>query len=124
MAVCCVGLLATPAQATVNQSMQDWFNDIGAVWQRDRSECLPRADYEPLYRRQPVHAYPGSQLPARQHCAAVVHRRLRRDRPLRRIIFLHQQGAVRRLLRNIGNNAIGAAFNMALCSMSPDLCDC
>jgi conjugative transfer pilus assembly protein TraH len=26
-------------------------------------------------------------------------------------------------LRNIGNNAIGAAFNMALCSMSPDLCD-
>jgi hypothetical protein len=27
------------------------------------------------------------------------------------------------LLRNIGNNAIGAAFNIALCSMSPDLCD-
>ena len=27
--VCCVWLLATPAQATVNQSMQDWFNDIG-----------------------------------------------------------------------------------------------
>ena len=27
------------------------------------------------------------------------------------------------LLRNIGNNAIGAAFNLALCSMSPDLCD-
>lgn len=38
MAVCCVGLLATPAQATVNQSMQDWFNDIGAYGKPNCSE--------------------------------------------------------------------------------------
>ena len=90
--------------------MQDLVQRHRRLRQRDRCGRLPRADHESLHGRQPVHAHPGAQLPACQHCAAVIQGGLRRDRSVCRIVFLHQQGAVVALLRNIGNNAIGCCL--------------
>ena len=64
---------------------------------------------------------PGPQLSAGHRPAAQPARRLRRHRHLRRRVLLHQQAAVHRLLQNIGANAVGYAFKLALQSISPDI---
>jgi conjugative transfer pilus assembly protein TraH len=117
------GLLATPAHATVNQSMQDWFNDIGAYGNVTgpnayRGQTMNLYTGGSLYMRTPVRNYQLASIAPPSFtagCGGI-------DLFAGSFSFINKEQFVA-LLRNIGNNAIGAAFNMALCSMSPDLCD-
>jgi len=109
--------------ANVSQSMQDWFNDIGAygnVTGADayRGQTMNFYTGGSLYLRTPVRNYPLASITPpsfRAGCGGI-------DLFAGSFSFINKQQFVA-LLRNIGNNAIGAAFNLALCSMSPDLCD-
>jgi conjugative transfer pilus assembly protein TraH len=115
--------LASPAVANVSQSMQDWFNDIGAygnVTGADayRGQTMNFYTGGSLYMRTPVRNYQLASISPpsfRAGCGGI-------DLFAGSFSFINKEQFVA-LLRNIGNNAIGAAFNMALCSMSPDLCD-
>ncbi|AJP48005.1 hypothetical protein PG1C_05115 [Rugosibacter aromaticivorans] len=115
--------LASPAMANVSQSMQDWFNDIGAygnVTGADayRGQTMNFYTGGSLYMRTPVRNYQLASISPpsfRAGCGGI-------DLFAGSFSFINKEQFVA-LLRNIGNNAIGAAFNMALCSMSPDLCD-
>ncbi|WP_374691316.1 conjugal transfer protein TraH [Accumulibacter sp.] len=114
---------STPSQANVSQSMQDWFNDIGAygnVTGPDayRGQTMNFYTGGSLYLRTAVRNYPLASITPpsfRAGCGGI-------DLFAGSFSFINKQQFVA-LLRNIGNNAIGAAFNLALCSMSPDLCD-
>ena len=115
--------LSSPAIADVSQSMQDWFNQIGAYG----NVTGPNT-----YRGQTMNFYSGGSLyvrtPGRNYQLATISPPSFRagcggiDLFAGSFSFINKEQFVA-LLRNIGNNAIGAAFNMALCSMSPDLCD-
>ncbi len=112
-----------PARATVNQSMQDWFNDIGAYGNVTgpnayRGQTMNLYTGGSLYMRTPVRNYQLASIAPPSFsagCGGI-------DLFAGSFSFINKEQFVS-LLRNIGNNAIGAAFNMALCSMSPDLCD-
>ena len=72
LATVVLALTCNFAHATVNQSMQDWFNEIGAYG----NVTGPNA-----YRGQTMNMYtggPGPQLSVGQHLAAVLQRRMRR----------------------------------------------
>ncbi len=115
--------LASPAIANVSQSMQDWFNDIGAYGNVTganayRGQTMNFYSGGSLYMRTPVRNYQLASISPpsfRAGCGGI-------DLFAGSFSFINKEQFVA-LLRNIGNNAIGAAFNMALCSMSPDLCD-
>jgi conjugative transfer pilus assembly protein TraH len=115
--------LSGSSLANVSQSMQDWFNDIGAygnVTGPDayRGQTMNFYTGGSLYLRTPVRNYPLASITPpsfRAGCGGI-------DLFAGSFSFINKQQFVS-LLRNIGNNAIGAAFNLALCSMSPDLCD-
>jgi conjugative transfer pilus assembly protein TraH len=115
--------LSGSSLANVSQSMQDWFNDIGAygnVTGADayRGQTMNFYTGGSLYLRTPVRNYPLASITPpsfRAGCGGI-------DLFAGSFSFINKQQFVS-LLRNIGNNAIGAAFNLALCSMSPDLCD-
>lgn len=115
--------LASASLANVSQSMRDWFNDIGAYGNVTGAN---------VYRGQTMNFYTGGSLylrtPVRNYALASVSPPSFRagcggiDLFAGSFSFINKEQFVA-LLRNIGNNALGAAFNMALCSMSPDLCD-
>ncbi|HRK11012.1 MAG TPA: conjugal transfer protein TraH [Thauera sp.] len=115
--------LTSQARADVSQSMQDWFNDIGAYGNVTganayRGQTMNFYTGGSLYMRTPVRNYPLASITPpsfRAGCGGI-------DLYAGSFSFINKDQFVA-LLRNIGNNAIGAAFNMALCSMSPDLCD-
>jgi conjugative transfer pilus assembly protein TraH len=115
--------LTSQASANVSQSMQDWFNDIGAYGNVTganayRGQTMNFYTGGSLYMRTPVRNYPLASITPpsfRAGCGGI-------DLYAGSFSFINKDQFVA-LLRNIGNNAIGAAFNMALCSMSPDLCD-
>ena len=82
--------------ADLNAEMQAMFNDLGALG----NVTTPGA-----FRGQAMNLYtggslmmraPGRNYPLVQRAAAQPARRLRRHRPLRRRVLLHQQAAVRR----------------------------
>ena len=112
-----------PARAPVNQSMQDWSTDIGAygnvpVPNASRGQTMNPYTGGRLYMRTPVRNYQLDSIAQPSFsagCGGI-------DLFAGSFSFNNKEQFVS-LLRNIGNNAIGAAFNMALCSMSPDLCD-
>ena len=115
--------LTGSAIANVSQSMQEWFNDIGAygnVTGADayRGQTMNFYTGGSLYLRTPVRNYSLASISPpsfRAGCGGI-------DLFAGSFSFINKEQFVA-LLRNIGNNAIGAAFNLALCSMSPDLCD-
>lgn len=116
-------ILITPATADVNQSMQDWFNDVGAYGNVTganayRGQTMNFYTGGSLYMRTPVRNYQIASISPpsfRAGCGGI-------DLFAGSFSFINKEQFVA-LLRNIGNNAVGAAFNLALCSMSPDLCD-
>ena len=118
-----LAIQASQASANVSQSMQDWFNDIGAYGNVTganayRGQTMNFYTGGSLYMRTPVRNYPLASITPpsfRAGCGGI-------DLYAGSFSFINKDQFVA-LLRNIGNNAIGAAFNMALCSMSPDLCD-
>ena len=118
-----LALTCIPAHATVNQSMQDWFNEIGAYGNVTgpnayRGQTMNMYTGGSLYMRTPVRNYQLASISPPSFsagCGGI-------DLFAGSFSFINKEQFVS-LLRNIGNNAIGAAFNMALCSMSPDLCD-
>ncbi|MFY9326567.1 conjugal transfer protein TraH [Ampullimonas aquatilis] len=118
-----LALTCVPAHATVNQSMQDWFNEIGAYGNVTgpnayRGQTMNMYTGGSLYMRTPVRNYQLASISPPSFsagCGGI-------DLFAGSFSFINKEQFVS-LLRNIGNNAIGAAFNMALCSMSPDLCD-
>ena len=118
-----LGLTCLSARATVNQSMQDWFNEIGAYGNVTganayRGQTMNLYTGGSLYLRTPVRNYQLASISPPSFsagCGGI-------DLFAGSFSFINKEQFVA-LLRNIGNNAIGAAFNMALCSMSPDLCD-
>ena len=118
-----LAILSSQAKASVSQSMQDWFNDIGAYGNVTganayRGQTMNFYSGGSLYMRTPVRNYQLASISPpsfRAGCGGI-------DLFAGSFSFINKEQFVA-LLRNIGNNAIGAAFNMALCSMSPDLCD-
>lgn len=118
-----ISITASPAKADVSQSMQDWFNQIGAYGNVTgpnayRGQTMNFYTGGSLYMRTPVRNYQLASISPpsfRAGCGGI-------DLFAGSFSFINKEQFVA-LLRNIGNNAIGAAFNMALCSMSPDLCD-
>ncbi len=118
-----VSILISPATADVNQSMQDWFNDVGAYGNVTganayRGQTMNFYTGGSLYMRTPVRNYQIASISPpsfRAGCGGI-------DLFAGSFSFINKEQFVA-LLRNIGNNAVGAAFNLALCSMSPDLCD-
>ncbi len=118
-----VAILISPAKADVNQSMQDWFNDVGAYGNVTganayRGQTMNFYTGGSLYMRTPVRNYQIASISPpsfRAGCGGI-------DLFAGSFSFINKEQFVA-LLRNIGNNAVGAAFNLALCSMSPDLCD-
>ena len=137
MAVCYVGLLVTPAQATVNQSMQDWFNDIGAYGNVTgpnayRGQTMNLYTGGSLYMRTPVRNYQLASIAPPSFtagCGGI-------DLFAGSFSFINKEQFVA-LLRNIGNNAIGAAFktfarlypasNFNVCQLAhvaPGICIC
>lgn len=118
-----VAILSSPATADVNQSMQDWFNDVGAYGNVTganayRGQTMNFYTGGSLYMRTPVRNYQIASISPpsfRAGCGGI-------DLFAGSFSFINKEQFVA-LLRNIGNNAVGAAFNLALCSMSPDLCD-
>lgn len=123
LATVVMALTCNPAHATVNQSMQDWFNEIGAYGNVTgpnayRGQTMNMYTGGSLYMRTPVRNYQLASIAPPSFsagCGGI-------DLFAGSFSFINKEQFVS-LLRNIGNNAIGAAFNMALCSMSPDLCD-
>ena len=104
--------------------MQDWFNDIGAYGNVTganayRGQTMNFYTGGSLYMRTPVRNYPLASITPpsfRAGCGGI-------DLYAGSFSFINKDQFVA-LLRNIGNNAIGAAFNMALCSMSPTFATC
>ena len=123
-AVTAASLLASqPAFADVNSSMQSWFNDMGAYGNVSgaasyKAQTMNFYTGGSMYARTPVKSYNLASIQApgfKAGCGGI-------DLFGGSFSFINKEQFIS-LLRNIGNNAIGLAFNQALCAMTPDLCD-
>jgi conjugative transfer pilus assembly protein TraH len=101
--------------------MQTMFNDLGAIGNVTSPGAFRGPGDEPLHRRQPDDARPGrnyplvqAQLPSlKAGCGGI-------DIYGGAFSFINKQQFVA-LLQNIGSNAVGYAFKLALQSISPDI---
>ena len=107
--------------ADLNAEMQAMFNDLGVLGNVTSPGRVPRPGDEPLHRRQPDDARPGKNYPLvnarlpslRAGCGGI-------DLFGGAFSFINKQQFVA-LLQNIGSNAVGYAFKLALQSISPDI---
>jgi conjugative transfer pilus assembly protein TraH len=119
-----LGFWATTALASVNDDMKNWFNSIqdgvsnytppGLVQGQTRNVLTGGS----IYARTPVRSYSLADISApsfKAGCGGI-------DLFAGSFSFINKDNFVK-LLRNIGNNAMGYAFEMALCTISPDICD-
>ena len=112
LATVVLALTCNFAHATVNQSMQDWFNEIGAYGNVTgpnayRGQTMNMYTGGSLYMRTPVRNYQLASISPpsfRAGCGGI-------DLFAGSFSFINKEQFVA-LLRNIGNNAIGAAFNL------------
>lgn len=112
---------ATSANATVYSEMNDWFNDIGAYGNVTGPQAISGQTGTTftggsLYMRTPVRNYQlfAFQPPViRSGCGGI-------DLHAGSFTFINSE-AFAALLRNISNVAIGAAFMLAVDSVSPEL---
>lgn len=120
-AMVAVALSASQANASVYSEMNDWFNDIGAYGNITGPQAISGQTGTTftggsLYMRTPVRNYQlfAFQPPTiRSGCGGI-------DLHAGSFSFINTE-AFTALLRNIGNAAIGAAFMMAVESVSPEL---
>jgi conjugative transfer pilus assembly protein TraH len=111
------------AQASVQTSMQSWFNDIGAYGNVTgpaayQGQTMNLYTGGSLYMRTPVKNYQLATISPpgfRAGCGGI-------DLFAGSFSFINKE-QLTALLRNIANNAIGYAFMMAVKSISPDLAD-
>ena len=123
-ALLCVTLVATPITALpadLNTEMQTMFNDLGAMGNVTspgafRGQAMNLYTGGSLMMRAPARNYPlaSAQLPSlRAGCGGI-------DIYGGAFSFINKQQFIA-LLRNIGANAVGYAFKLALQSISPDI---
>jgi len=111
------------AQASVQSSMQTWFNDIGAYGNVTgvaayQGQTMNLYSGGSLYMRTPVKNYQLATVapPAfKAGCGGI-------DLFAGSFSFINKE-QLTALMRNIANNAVGYAFMMAVKSISPDLAD-
>ena len=119
-----VALAVTPIAArpaNLNTEMQAMFNDLGALGNVSspgafRGQAMNLYTGGSLMMRAPGHNYPlvSAQLPsARAGCGGV-------DIYGGAFSFINKQQFIA-MLQNIGSNAVGYAFKLALQSISPDI---
>lgn len=114
---------AAPASANIQSEMQSWFNDMGSYGNVTTPQAIKGQTGNfytggSLYMRTPVRNYSlASVTPPtfRAGCGGI-------DLYAGAFSFINSE-QLTALIRNVANNAVGAAFMMAVQSVSPELAD-